>query len=469
MLIVYDFEGGDTDRPTITLRRWVSSGACEVGSNSPPCWGPSVNLTDLGFAEARVNTSLVGPVDSDLAPPPFPATASVSEMLQLNEFGEAGINLTGAGVFDANVCLAFGTAFAVSRSSGNSAQAQMKDLVGPGEVNIANCGSVIIRKVTDPSPDPTDTSFAYTTTGGLDPSSFSLKDGEMRDYGTEVFAGSYSVTETDPSGDNFDFTLLDCTASDTSNGTTIDVSSAPTVSFDLKASDTVDCTYTNTLQTGDITVTKEVVNACDATDDGSFTLFIGNDTKVVSGAGGSLFVDGLVPDDYAVGENDPGANYTSSIGGDADCDDGTVVLDADESVSCTITNVRRPTVTVTKVLNGGGSTTFDLLVDDGSDGSFEHETPNQGNGGSTPAVVIMTATGSGVDTVYGPVLVAETLAGEGLVDSIDGYHSFWSCDDTGGTNGAGTSIEITELLPGEDVTCTVTNVPVAAAACSPGS
>jgi hypothetical protein len=141
MLIVYDFEGGAADDPRITLRRWVGSGACEVGSNSPPCWGPSVDLTDLGFAEARVNTSLVGPVQDAIAPSP-------PETLGLNEFGEAGINLTDAGVFDADVCLAFGKAFGVSRSSGNSATAQMKDLVGPGDVNIANCGRVIIRKVT---------------------------------------------------------------------------------------------------------------------------------------------------------------------------------------------------------------------------------------------------------------------------------------------------------------------------------
>ena len=56
----------------------------------------------------------------------------------------------------------------------------MKDLVGPGDVNIANCGQVIIRKVTDPSPDPTDTTFNYTTTGGLDPATFGLKNGESQ-------------------------------------------------------------------------------------------------------------------------------------------------------------------------------------------------------------------------------------------------------------------------------------------------
>ena len=54
MLIVYDFEGGGGD-PTLKLRRWVTSGACEVGSKSPPCWGLATNLTAGGFAEARVN------------------------------------------------------------------------------------------------------------------------------------------------------------------------------------------------------------------------------------------------------------------------------------------------------------------------------------------------------------------------------------------------------------------------------
>jgi hypothetical protein len=239
MLIVYDFEGGSTDVPTLTLRRWVTSGACEVQTNSPPCWGPQTNLTAGGFAEAKVNTA--GSVSDTISP-----TSPASVSLGTNEFGEGIINLTDAGVFQPNVCTAFGKTYAVSRSSGNSATAQMKDLAGPGNVNIANCGAVIIRKVTVPSPDPTDTTFAYTTTGGLSPASFNLKNGESRNYGSTVQAGSYSVTETDP-GSNFVVTL-DCSASTTSHGTTINTSGSPTVSFDLKALDTVDCTYTNTLQ-----------------------------------------------------------------------------------------------------------------------------------------------------------------------------------------------------------------------------
>jgi len=90
MLIVYDFTGG-SGAPTITLRRWVSSGACDVGSDSAPCWGVSQNLTAAGFAEAKVNT--FGTVTDQLTPPNPPATASTSSTLGIDQFGEAAIDL----------------------------------------------------------------------------------------------------------------------------------------------------------------------------------------------------------------------------------------------------------------------------------------------------------------------------------------------------------------------------------------
>ena len=310
LLIVYDFEGSSTDTPTLTLREWVLSGSCEVGSNSPPCWGPSTNLTALGFAEAKVNTSDVGPVVDMIAPSP-------PETLGVNEFGEAGINLTDAGVFGSNECLAFGKAFGVSRSSGNSATAQMKDLVGPGDVNITNCGRVIIRKVTDPSPDPTDTTFTYTTTGGLDPATFGLKNGESRDYGGEVFAGIYSVTEDDPSPD-FAFTNLDCSASDTTHGTVINISGA-TVTFDLKPLDIVDCTYTNTLQRGALKILKNSTKGGAVTNPGAVFSYDGS-SVTDNGAGdedpavGSVCVSGLLPGDYTVDETSPPPGYADAPG-----------------------------------------------------------------------------------------------------------------------------------------------------------
>lgn len=310
MLIVYDFEGGATDNPTISLRRWVTSGSCEVGSNSPPCWGPSQNLTQAGFAEAKVNTT--GSVVDTNTPPTPPATTSVSSTLGTNEFGEAIINLTDAGVFTPGVCTGFGKTYAVSRSSGNSATAQMKDLVGPGNISITNCGSVIIHKETVPSPDPTDTTFNYTTTGGLDPATFTLKDQGTQDYGNEVQTGSYSVTETDP-GPTFAFTDLDCTASDTSHGTTINVSGA-TVSFDLKPLDTVECTYTNTLQVGALRIVKNSAKGGPVSQAGAVFSYDGssvtdNGTGDEDPAVGSVCVSGLLPGDYDVTETSAPPGY----------------------------------------------------------------------------------------------------------------------------------------------------------------
>lgn len=120
MLVVYDFEGG-TDTPVISLSRWVTSGACEVGSHSAPCWSPQDTL-DASEAEAAVNTG--GAVTDAIGP-------VGSESLGTKEFGEAAIDLTAAGVFNPGECETFGKALGVSRTSGSSSTAQMKDLVGP--------------------------------------------------------------------------------------------------------------------------------------------------------------------------------------------------------------------------------------------------------------------------------------------------------------------------------------------------
>ncbi|HEY3015521.1 MAG TPA: prealbumin-like fold domain-containing protein, partial [Nocardioides sp.] len=289
-------------------------------------------------------------------PPPNPPVT-----LGLNEFGEAGINLTDAGVFSPNVCTAFGKTYAVSRSSGNSGTAQMKDLVGPGNIDIRNCGRVIIRKVTVPSPDPTDTTFNYTTTGGLDPATFGLKNGESRDYGGAVHAGAYSVTETDPAP-TFAFTSLDCSASETGDGTTINVSGA-TASFNLAANDTVDCTYTNTLQTGAILVTKTRKHAADGPGDHphagvDFTV---NGVTKTTDANGQACFDGLTFGTYTVHETVP-AGYHGEADKDVVVDNTATCSDSPyvgETVAFHNTPLTNLSVSVDSQVPGGTSSTID--------------------------------------------------------------------------------------------------------------
>jgi hypothetical protein len=141
MLVVYDFTGG-AGSPILKLERWIASGTCEVSSDSPPCWGVATTLP-VGTAEAAVDTGLSG-LPASAADTIGPAGGT--ETLGTVEFGEAGIDLTNAGVFVAGTCETFGKAYGVSRTSGNSQTAQMKDLVGPGNFNLTNCGSLKIVK-----------------------------------------------------------------------------------------------------------------------------------------------------------------------------------------------------------------------------------------------------------------------------------------------------------------------------------
>jgi Prealbumin-like fold domain len=387
LLFVYDFEGGSAD-PRITLREWVTSGACEVGSNSPPCWGPASDLTASGFAEAEVNvgTSVLDQV------------ADPDETLNDSEFGETIINLSDAGVFTPGECVAFGKTFAVSRSSGNSAQAQMKDLVGPADINIQNCGSIIIHKQTVPSPDPTGTSFGYTTTGGLIPPTFSLLDTEREDFQSpEILAGPYSVTEGDP-GPNFVLTAINCTSSGTSTFTT-DVGTR-TVNIDLDATDTVECTFVNTLQTGAIKITKTRKHAATPGNEAhagvQFTI---GGTAVTTDANGQACVDGLAFGSYDVVETVP-AGYVGE-GGSTTTVTKSVTVDntatcagspyVGESVSFHNTPLTNITVSVDSQVDGGTASTIDCgagVVSTGPNGDGSTSRNNLVPGTYTCTIVI---------------------------------------------------------------------------------
>ncbi len=387
LLFVYDFEGGSDD-PRITLREWVTSGACEVGSNSPPCWGPASDLTASGFAEAAVNvgTSVLDQV------------ADPDETLNDSEFGETIINLSDAGVFTPGECVAFGKTFAVSRSSGNSAQAQMKDLVGPADINIQNCGSIIIHKQTVPSPDPTGTSFGYTTTGGLVPSTFSLLDGGTEDFQSPAIqAGPYSVTEGDP-GPTFVLTAINCTSSGTSTFTT-NVGTR-TVSIDLDATDTVECTFVNTLQTGAIKITKTRKHAATPGNDAhagvQFTI---GGTPVTTDANGQACVDGLAFGSYDVVETVP-AGYVGEGGSTTTVTKSVTVDNAatcagspygGESVSFHNTPLTNITVSVDSQVDGGTASTIDCgagVVSTGPNGDGSTSRNNLVPGTYTCTIVI---------------------------------------------------------------------------------
>ncbi|GAA0691551.1 hypothetical protein GCM10009104_18090 [Marinobacterium maritimum] len=346
------------------------------------------------------------------------------------------------------------------------------------------CGSVTIEKVTL---GDTGTFTIETTTlqgGNFDLTTTAVNTPASKSF-TDVVAGDYDATETVPAG----WELIGMTCSgDTDGGSTYPVVSPAspitagnpgTFNIDLDIGENITCRFTNQAL-GEVAAVKDIVNACADPDGGLFTLRLDGVAKAENvGDGGGFGPLQVTPGTYTIdeiaGTATDLADYTSSVTGD--CVDAagtssTVDVGTGESKSCTIINVRRPTVTVNKEVTGGSLATFDLLIDDGNDG-VDYETEAQGDGGTTGAVNITTVlSGSGATTTYGPVLVGETVAngpGNTAIGPISGFQSYWSCDDTGATQGSGTSVTIPSLLPGEHVTCTVTNIPVAAAACTPGS
>jgi len=313
LLITYDFGGNGT--PTLGLLKWVTTGATSqcFSAHTLPCWGNRLDLSAAGFAEGAVNTTTV----SDPIPPNAPRS------LTAGLFGEAAINLTAAGVFPAGTCEAFGSTFLKSRSSA-SFTAEIKDFVAPQPVDISNCGKIIIKKVTVPSPDPTDTSFGFTLDGGANPAptgvtfpkSFNLKNTESNT--TQVFAGSgYTAAETVPA--NWVNTSAVCD------------DGSPVTNIDVSPNETVTCTFTNTLQLGAIKVTKLSTKGNAALAGATFTVNTSPVTTLTTGADGTACTDGLTFGAYTVTETAAPTGYkidnpngvTVTVDHNATCASGT--------------------------------------------------------------------------------------------------------------------------------------------------
>jgi hypothetical protein len=127
--------------------------------------------------------------------------------------------------------------------------------------NQQQTGTVIIRKVV--SPNNSTPSFGFTdnlvTAPAATNSPFSLNDGGNKEFDNVLAttgSGTYTVTENDPSSAHYALTGIDCSASNYTTGITTSTSSRNVV-FSLPIGKTLDCTFTNTLQTGALVIRKE--------------------------------------------------------------------------------------------------------------------------------------------------------------------------------------------------------------------
>ena len=188
------------------------------------------------------------------------------------------------------------------------------------------------------------------------------------------------------------------------------------------------CTITNS-KLPKLRVVKEIEGG-----DGSvFDLSVGA-TKVLDDAGdGAANERTYAPGAYDVSETFGdgaaiGSDWTVVFSGDCDAD-GHVTLAYGDAKTCTVTNKRKPKLTVVKVIEGGNGASFDLKV---NGGTVLNDV--DGVGGQVTDTYP-------VDTAYS---VTETLGNGDAVDP-----AVW--ESSSSADCAGT------LAAGDDKTCTITN------------
>jgi hypothetical protein len=293
---------------------------------------------------------------------------------------EAGLDLDALGF--APSCPGFGTASAKARSSGSSVTSALTDLAGPFPIDLNTCGNIIVKKVTDPSPDPTDSTFSYTAS--YDADGFSLKNGEQNDSGP-LSPGTYSVSENAPPNG---FELTSATCDDGS----------PVNAISLGNNETVTCTFTNTLRRGAIKITKTTKNhAVDPTGadvphagvsfsvsgpSGTFPLTTDtNGTACVGNLSfGNYTVTETVPTGYRADSTNP---QIIAVGSNSTCGSGT-------ETPATFHNTPLTTITVsTNSLAGAGVTESTVqCTGEGSASATPHTTGSLPPGNYTCTVII---------------------------------------------------------------------------------
>lgn len=378
LLINYSLQGG-AQVPTLNYRTWLANGT----------WSTTTDLA-APIAEASINTNVA------VAPGPLGGLD-----IQASQFGEASINMTAAGIIlnqnDPNApCAGFGSAYVKSRAS-QSFTSEIKDFIAPIPLHLNTCGTIVIKKVTDPSPDPTATSFSFSLTGPNTNKAFSLVNGGS-DTTVDRKAGTYVATETVPAG--WDLDALNTSCDDGS----------PVNAISLQAGETVTCTFTNKARAQlHVFKTAERAGNFDFT---SGTLTPAAFTLAANGAGQD-FAD-LIPGGYDVAETVPeGWDLQSSS-----CDNGNnpsaITLGVGDDVTCTFHNVvERGALVIHKVAKHADSET----------GEIDHAgvTFTVTNGNGTNVVVVTDDTGTAcvsdlpVSFLDGNYTITETLPA--------GYHN----------------------------------------------
>jgi hypothetical protein len=318
LLIEYSIDQGGA-RANITGRTWSGTAwGAPQDLDIPSATCPDSDGDPAPCAAGTINTSPIPAAESD--------EIITSGSLAPRTFGEAQLDLRL--IFNEDECTSFGSAMLKSRSS-DSFTSQLKDFIRPADINLTNCGQVIIRKETIPDEDPNATVFGYTKAFGTDPATpvntFTLMDDGSKTFANVLIGTGYTVVE-DVIPATWAFKTLNCGAS---TDVAFSINGA-TVTFDIDSdTDVLDCTYTNELQLGALRILKNStkggavsnpgalfsVDGPDANTTADFTV---KDNNIPIPAGskndesttvGEVCVSGLALGVYTVNETSPPAGY----------------------------------------------------------------------------------------------------------------------------------------------------------------
>jgi uncharacterized cupredoxin-like copper-binding protein len=259
-------------------------------------------------------------------------------------------------------------------------------------------------------------------------------------FGTTSASTDIKVSEQQKDG--YAFASGKCTVTHldgTTASTNLTSANAQTVAG-VKAGDQVDCTYTNKLSKAKLTLVKKVNNQYGGTATASdFTLTAaGKDTVTGKGDSDAVKDQSVTPGEYTLSESGGGAGYVQD--GAWICDNATVSnsevnLTAGSDVTCTVTNKDVPAkLTLKKVVKGGTAAPGDFTL------TAKGSKDTVAGAGNSSAV-------TGKNVSIGAYTLSESGGPTGYEQ--DGA---WDC-------GSATMSDTTVTLkPGDDVTCTVTNV-----------
>jgi hypothetical protein len=294
-LLAIDYLGGGKAVQFHVLT-WVTSGACNVGNDLPPCWGASVLTLDPAVAEGGVNTTAITAANNPISGVPLVA----------GQFAEFGVNLTAAGIIPPGSCKGFAQTVWESRSSGSSFVSSTKDIVLENK-SINQCPSVSVIKLGSDGGSQAGAVFTLyagsDTTGTVIGSCIVAADGTCSDPSfLDLQPGTYTIDESNtPAGYDKDPTLP-------FTFTLVQGGGLRTLTFTDPALRGALAILKNSSKGGAVQVAGAVFSydGASVTDNGA-----GDENPAV----GAVCVSNLVPGPYTVNEVSPPQGYGPGTGG----------------------------------------------------------------------------------------------------------------------------------------------------------